>query len=100
MQFLVTAYDLTDEEAPRRRLAVRGAHLALVKQMTDAGLIHIAAALLDDDGNMIGSVFICEFESRREIDDWFISEPYITGKVWGKIKVEPCQIGSIFLKDK
>jgi uncharacterized protein YciI len=99
MQFLITAYDGTDEDAPRRRLAVRGSHLALVKQMTDAGIIYIAAALLDDNRNMIGSVFICEFASRREIDDWLKNEPYVTGKVWERIKIEPCQIGERFLKN-
>jgi hypothetical protein len=40
MQFVVIAYDGTDEAALDRRMAVREAHLALAKEMFDAGKWH------------------------------------------------------------
>jgi len=57
-----------------------------------------AAALLDDDGNMIGSLLVVDFPTREELDDYLTIEPYVIGKVWEKIEIKPCKVGSMFLK--
>lgn len=98
MQFLILAYDGTDEEAPQRRLAVREAHLALTERMAREGQHLYAAALLDDAGTMLGSVIISEFPSRAELDAWLAQEPYVTGNVWKRIEVTPCRVGPAFLR--
>ncbi|QBD77082.1 hypothetical protein EPA93_14140 [Ktedonosporobacter rubrisoli] len=100
MQFLVIARDGDDHEALQRRLAAREAHLALVEQMAKAAQHLYAAALLNDAGNMIGSVMICEFPSRDELDAWLAQEPYVKGNVWKQIEVIPCQVGPAFLRAK
>jgi hypothetical protein len=51
-----------------------------------------AGGLLDEDGKMIGSALIMEFESRRELDDYLASEPYVLEKVWEKIEVESMNV--------
>ena len=89
MQFLITAYDGTDAEAPARRQAVRDAHLAGARELTEKGHFLIGGAILDDAGNMIGSAVVCEFSSRAELDAWLERDPYVTGKVWQKIEVVP-----------
>lgn len=97
MQFLVLGYDGSDAQALERRLAVRDAHIALGDKMRDAGKMLYGAAILDDSGKMIGSVLICEFPSRAELDEWLKVEPYVTGKVWQKIEVQNCKVGPSFV---
>ena len=98
MQYLVIAYDGTDEDALERRLAVREDHLALVNEMRAAGNVLFAAVILDDDERMIGSALICEFATRQELDEWLGKEPYLLGKVWEKIDIKPCKIAPMFLE--
>ncbi len=96
MQFIVTGYDGKDDQALSRRMAVREAHLALGDKMRDAGKFLYAVAILDDNIKLIGSVLICEFDSPEELDQWLKIEPYVTGKVWQKIEVQPCKVGPSF----
>lgn len=88
MHFVVVAYDGTDEGALERRLAVREEHLKEAGEMFAAGRWLFAAGLLDDDGKMMGSIFVCDFPDREELQEkWLDSEPYVTGNVWEKIAV-------------
>lgn len=99
-QYLITAYDFTDDKALERRMAARPAHVALVEKMHAEGKLLIGAAIMDDSGKMIGSSLIGEFESRAELDAWLESEPYVTGRVWEKIEVRSCGVGAVFLKKR
>ncbi len=89
MQFLITAYDGKDEAAPDRRAAARPAHIEGAKKSLENGHILIGGAILDDEGNMIGSSMIVEFEDRAAVDQWLESDPYVTGNVWQDISVLP-----------
>ena len=100
MQFLILGYDGTDEKALERRMAVREAHIALGDRMRDAGKMLYGAAILDGSEKMIGSVLICDFESREQLDLWLKEEPYVTGNVWQKIEIERCKVGPSFVNVK
>ncbi len=89
MQFLVTAYDGTDPEAPARRQAVREAHLVGARRLTEQGHMLMGGAILDDAGAMIGSCCVVDFPDRAALDAWLQSDPYVTGGVWQKIEVAP-----------
>ncbi len=89
MQYLVVAWDGTDGQAPARRQAVREAHLAGVGAMKRTGAMICGSALLDDDGRMIGSACIVEFDDRTGLDAWLERDAYVTGDVWRKIEVTP-----------
>jgi hypothetical protein len=54
------------------------------------------AALLDDQGKMVGSVLLCEFASRDELNQWLNEEPYVNGDVWRKIEIQECKVGPSF----
>lgn len=97
MQFLVTAYDGKDDKAQERRMAARPEHLKLAEQMRDDGTVLYGAAILDDAGKMIGSMMVCEFEERKNVDEWFEKEPYILGNVWQDITVTPCKVAPMFV---
>jgi uncharacterized protein len=92
MQFIVIAYDGTDEKAFERRLAIREEHLRSAKKLYDTGKWTYAAALLNDDGKMIGSMIVCDYQSREELQDqWLNNEPYVKGNVWKRIEVMRAQ---------
>lgn len=97
MQFLVTAYDGIDKGAMERRLSARDEHLDLVASMFKEGRHLYAAAIMDDNDKMIGSVLIVDFPSRAELDEWLKVEPYVVGNVWDKIEIKPCKVGPMFL---
>jgi uncharacterized protein YciI len=97
MQFIVIAYDGIDAEAPHRRAAVREDHLNLAQHMQAAGHWLYAAAILNDDGQMIGSMIVCDFPSLQDLENqWLKREPYIQGDVWREIEVNRAQVAPFF----
>lgn len=96
MQFIVTAYDGTDLEAPARRMAARSAHLKLVDENIARGEQILGAAILDDEGNMRGSLMVMNFPSRAMLDSWLAKEPYVIGNVWQSIDVQTCALPPSF----
>lgn len=88
-QFLMLAYDGTDEGAGQRRRAARPAHFEGIKPMVAKGELRAAGAILDDAGKMIGSAVMAEFPSRAELDAWLAREPYVKDGVWQKIEIRP-----------
>ena len=96
MQFLLIAYDGTDDKALDRRLAVREAHIERNDELRDQGHLHFGVAILDQAGKMIGSSLVYEFDKREDLEHWLEKEPYIYGKVWEKIEIVPCRVGPSF----
>ena len=92
MQFVVIAHDGEDPQAPGRRMKARPAHIEGAVQMKEDGSMLTGGAILDDDGNMIGSVMFVDFPSRTELDAWLASDPYVTGDVWRRIEVRPFRV--------
>lgn len=92
MQFVVTALDGRDPQALERRMAARTAHLEQFERMKSQNKFLFAAALLDDNEQMIGSVVFCDFSDRHELDEWLKDEPYVIGNVWQDIQVKPCRV--------
>ena len=92
MQFLVTAYDGTDDQAQDRRSAARPAHLEGAKLLKESGNIIVGGAILNDQDEMIGSTLCVEFESREALDEWLNNDPYVTGGVWQDITVQPIRL--------
>lgn len=88
MQFMVTAYDGTDEDALDRRLSVRDAHIEGAQQLKADGNLIAGGAILDESEKMIGSTMFVEFESKAELDQWLATDPYVTGNVWQDINVQ------------
>src|SRR5687768_6051955 len=92
VEYLVTAFDGTDESALDRRLAVRDAHLAGAQRLAERGELVSGGAILDDDGRMIGSSMHVSFADQAAFDAWYRDEPYVTGDVWRDITIRPMRI--------
>jgi uncharacterized protein YciI len=95
MHFLVTARDYAG--GLEKRLSLRPAHIELGDRMHKEDKLLFGGAVLDDKGNMTGSVLVCNFPDRQSLDEWLAVEPYVTGKVWKTISIEPFVIGPSFL---
>ena len=48
--------------------------------------------MTNDNGKMIGSLLVMEFENREQLDEYLANEPYVVEHVWEKIEVEQMNI--------
>ena len=94
-QYIVTAYDYTDTEALPRRMSVRPHHLDGARELKANGNYVVGGAMLNEEGKMIGSVMILQFETEEELDAWQKNEPYITQKIWETIDVKPFKVADV-----
>lgn len=94
-QYVIIAQDGKDEEALERRKNIRPVHLAGAKKLKENNNFVIGGAMLDDEGNMRGSVMIVQFETEGEFKNWYDNEPYITSGVWKIIEVKPFRAAEV-----
>jgi len=94
-QYLIIAQDGKDDEALDRRKEVRPHHLAGAKKLKESNNFVVGGAMLDDDGNMRGSIMIVQFETQDDFQRWYDNEPYITQGVWKTIKVKPFSVPDV-----
>ncbi|MEX0957574.1 MAG: YciI family protein [Rhizobiaceae bacterium] len=92
--FLLVAKDHPNEFD--RRLNARASHVALGDKLLAEGKLLFGGAMIDQDGNMYGSMLVCSFDSRGELDQWLEIEPYVTEDVWQEIEVSEFRIGPSF----
>ena len=89
MQFLVVAKDGTDEGALERRRRTRPTHLGSIQPLVDGGNVLVGGAILNDAGDMIGSMLLVDFPDREGLDAWLAADPYVTDGVWRDVDVSP-----------
>jgi uncharacterized protein YciI len=94
-QYLVTAYDHTDEGALQRRLNVRPHHLDGVRALKAKGHYVVGGAMLNEAGNMIGSTMIVQFETEEELEAWKQGDPYLTQGVWESVDIKPFKVADV-----
>jgi len=95
MQYIVTGYDFTDDGAIQRRLNVRPHHLDFARATKAAGNLISAAAILDDNGNAVGSVMIFQFDTEEQLEAWKSNEPYVTQGIWETVDVKPARVAEL-----
>jgi uncharacterized protein YciI len=94
-QYLITAYDYTDEGAFERRMQIRPHHLDGVKDMKAKGNYLLGGAMLNEEGKMIGSTMVLQFENEEELEAWKQGEPYITQKIWESVDIKPFKVAVV-----
>jgi hypothetical protein len=95
MQFILIAYDGTDPEALDRRMKVRQEHLEKIEVLKSKGEFLAGGAILDNDGKMIGSMIVYEYNDRNALDKALQDEPYFTKGVWQKVEIQPFRMAKI-----
>ena len=94
-QYIITAYDGTDAEALARRMAAREAHLTVARQLKEKGQFIQGGAILNEEGQMVGSVMMVAFPNPAALDAWLTSDPYVVGDVWRRVEVKPFRCAQV-----
>ena len=94
MQFILTAYDHPD--ALSRRAECRQRHLEHGDLLRAEGKLLYAAALLNENEEMVGSMMVFNFVDHMALEEYLVNEPYVKGGVWDKIEVRRCKVGPAF----
>jgi len=89
MRFVVIARDGSDPEAKDRRAAVRPAHLERTAPYVESGQVLLGGAILDETGDMVGSVMLTDFPTREEGDEWLAGRPPRHRRRLAGIEVRP-----------
>jgi uncharacterized protein YciI len=93
-QFVVIAKD--QPGALERRMATRPEHLEKIAAAAERGEEIIGGALLDDNGEMCGSMLVFDVESRARVDELIAADPFTRDQVWGEVNVMPLKIAPVF----
>ena len=92
---MIIANDGKDDGALNRSKEVRPLHLAGAKEVKEHNNFVIGGAMLDDDGNMRGSIMIVQFETQDDFQRWYDNEPYITQGASKTIEVKPLGVANV-----
>ncbi len=92
MQFLVVGKEAQTWQQWRDGSPCAKQHLQLGDALEAAGNRWYGCVLLDDAGQMIGSMAVMDFPSKTELNEWLAIEPYVTGKVWQTIEITKCNV--------
>lgn len=95
LQYVIIAEDGKDAEAPERRQKTRPFHLEGARKLKARNQFVIGGAILNDAGEMKGSVMILQFNTEAEFAEWYRQEPYITEGVWKVIEVKPFRVADV-----
>jgi len=94
-QYLLTAFDYRDPDALSRRMNVRPAHLDGIKDLKKNNHYLLGGAILNDEGKMIGSAMILQFENDEQLEHWKQTEPFITQKIWETYDIKPFKVAEV-----
>ncbi|MFY0601161.1 MAG: hypothetical protein JXR03_15900 [Cyclobacteriaceae bacterium] len=89
MNYLVIGRD--GKDASERRQAQRQAHLDGATKLKEEGKLLYAVAIIEE-GKMVGSVMVFDFNSPEEFETWRKNEPYVTGNVWETVEISECAV--------
>ena len=93
--YLIYATDGKDKEAATRRMKMRPLHFQMASALKADRHFITGGAMLDDEGNMIGSMMLVQFENKEKLQEWLDKEPYIRGGVWEEIAIHPFRIADV-----
>ena len=89
------AWDGKDEKALERRMNNRPAHFENARKLKADGHFILGGAMLNEEGKMIGSTMVMQFETDEQLQHWLNTEPYITGSVWERMDLRPFKVADV-----
>ena len=72
------------------RMATREAHLAYVRPQMH--LLKLGGPLLDEKGDMAGSLMIVEVADRAAAEAFSANDPYTKAGLWQKVEITPFRV--------
>jgi uncharacterized protein YciI len=73
-----------------RRLAARENHLAYVRE--HIAMVKVAGPLLNDAGEMAGSMFVIEAPDRAAVEAFTAADPYRLADVFARTEIHPWRV--------
>jgi uncharacterized protein YciI len=73
-----------------RRMATREAHLAYARE--HISMVKLAGPLLDDDGQMAGSMFILEAPDKAAVEAFSAADPYRLAGVFERVEIRSWKV--------
>ena len=86
--FVLVCTDKPDSLA--LRMATRPAHLAYAG--THSAKMKLGGPLLDDAGEMAGSLIILDVETRAEVEDFTANDPYSLAGLFQSVQILPYRV--------
>lgn len=88
MKFVIRAID--GEGKLEKRMEVRPRHFEGMDRLKDH--LVCAGGLLDEAGNLKGSVLVMDFQNRKELDEYLAHEVYVVEHVWEQITIDQMNV--------
>ena len=88
MKFVIRAID--GEGKLEKRMEVRPRHFEGMDRLKDH--LVCAGGLLDDAGNLKGSLLVMDFQNRQELDEYLAHEIYVVEHVWEQISIDQMNV--------
>lgn len=88
MKFVIRAID--GEGKQEKRMEVRPLHFEGMDRMKEH--LVCAGGLLDDAGNLKGSLLVMDFQNRQELDEYLAHEIYVVEHVWEQISIDQMNV--------
>ena len=63
-----------------------------MEKLNEEGHVICAGGMTGEDGSMMGSFLVMEFDSEDDLNKYLETEPYMTGDVWKDITIENCNV--------
>src|SRR3569833_2029149 len=95
MGYAVIARDGEDEDAPRRRMAVRDRHMAVITEWAADGRLALGVPLFTPDWKPAGALMVLEVPDRAGLDVYLSAEPFNAGEVWKRLEFYPFRIAPL-----
>ena len=86
--FVLTCID--HPNALERRMSVREAHLAYVRE--NIAMVRLAGPLLDDAGDMAGSMFVMEAPDRAAVEAFSAADPYVLADLFERVEIRAWRV--------
>jgi len=86
-------YTLTCLDKPNSlevRMAARSDHLAFAKELGER--LKLGGPLLDEAGQMVGSLLIVEAEDRAAVDALAAADPYTKAGLFERVEIRPFRV--------
>lgn len=87
--YLFQALDHPGKQTRARRAAARVEHMKQLHDLRARGHIHDAGALLDDEGDIVGSLIIYEARDIDQARSYAAADPFAREGIWAQSSVWP-----------
>lgn len=85
--FVVHALDA--QGMAQMRAENRSAHRARLRSHEHLLKVHVGGPILNEDGEMCGTMLVVEADTRSEVENYLEGDPYVTAGVYASISIHP-----------